>query len=193
MVWGVVDTSQNQKTMKIIGFRVFKKLNPKDTKPKWSRIILCRRSRNTVFHLRPGLQNCNIFPTNSGTSLVHLASNSIQKASEIVLESNSWKSLRSFCSGSGFGSFLDVLWAGSSCLWNVMVIKRSRFSWVSNPGLAKSNTSPGLGATVYRAFSDRDPRAIQETTTLWHAPRRSGRSNIFEKWFCCFLQIFEVS
>ena len=40
LLLGPMDTSQNPKTMEIIGFRVFQKWSRKVSRPKWSRIVL---------------------------------------------------------------------------------------------------------------------------------------------------------
>ena len=42
LVWGIMVTSENPKTMQMIGFRAFQKQNRKVTGPKWSRIFLRR-------------------------------------------------------------------------------------------------------------------------------------------------------
>ena len=63
------------------------------------------------------------------------------------LKTTSWKVYVFFCSRSIFGNLLPTLWTASSCLWDFMAIKRSRFSRIRNAGFAQSGVSPCLGAT----------------------------------------------
>ena len=130
-----------------------------------------RRSRNPVFHFRPALQNCAVSLSFLYTFLVPLASQFVQKTMKIELESNNWKNRFLFD---------PILFLAASWTRYGPPLRASETLWPSKgqcslepARLDSQNPIWGLlPLQVYHAFSNRGPRAIQETT-IWHAPRRS--------------------
>ena len=122
------------KTKKIYENRLIRWKSSEDKKPAWNRAKVSKPH----FSLSPYPPKLWCFPYH----FVHIPGTFGIEIGSKDHQNRAWKQYLGksviFCSGSVFGSFLDVLWAASSCQWNVVATKRSRFSFARGPGLART-------------------------------------------------------